>query len=174
MEKTKQLEVIKFLKSPAYQAILTGYNNKFQKKLDMFTAKYIGADDEGYTSNEPEYSEIAMQSRKYKIFESKLNDISDTSSGAILVKELIEEQMVNIKSQLLNSVTNGFGMSKDIATFTGDDIAKFEMLHEKDFHIFIVGMMNAPKYDDMELSLQNKYDIYDSPETNIADDEVEL
>lgn len=54
-------------------------------------------------------------------------------------------------------------MSKDVPTFTSDDVRKYIMLHKKDFHILVVGLM-MPSQDGQSASLQEKYDIYDKPE----------
>lgn len=160
MEKEKQLEVIKFLKSPEYQKVLKKYKNRYDTKKAKFEDKYESND---YSAGEPIYSELALQATKVKIFTDRLNDIKWDSEGADIIRGILEEQINNIKSHLLNSVTNSFGGSKDIATFTEDDLEKFKMLHDYDFHIFIVGMLN-PK---QEMSLDEKYDIYEDPEEQL-------
>ncbi len=162
MEKEDQIEVIKFLKSAEYQTTLRKYENKYINKYNKFEEKYFSA--AYYTSNEPEYSENAMQSRKYKIFKERIDDVKWISRGAELVRELLEEQAKNIKSHAMNSVTNSFGWSKDVAVFTEDDLFKFEMLHEKDFHIFIIWIMNPGD----EMDMDDKYSIYEDPEEQLV------
>ena len=52
-------------------------------------------------------------------------------------------------------------MSKDTPTSTSDDVRKYIMLHKKDFHVLIIGLMTP----DQEFgSVQEKYDVYDKPE----------
>jgi hypothetical protein len=111
-----------------------------------------------------EYSELAMQTRKLKIFRDRIADVKGDNEGAVLVREILEEQALNIRSHLYNTVTNSFGGSKDMACFSEDDIVKFKMLHEKDFHIFIVGIMNSGRE---EISAADKYSIYESPEDQL-------
>lgn len=166
INKEKQLAVIKYLKSPEYQEVLKKYSNQYEKTLAEFEAKYEWEDLKDYKSNEPEYSELAMQAQKLNIFRERIADIKGNSDGAVLVREILEEQYKNIKSHLYNTVTNSFGGSKDTACFTEDDILKFKMLHEKDFHIFIVGIMNSGNQGE-ELSISDKYDIYENPEDQL-------
>lgn len=161
--KEEQLAVIKFLKSPDYQEVLKKYANQYEASMNKFEAKYEW--EEAYKSGEIEYSELAMQAEKLKIYRNRIADIKWDSDWAVLVREILEEQYTNIKSHLYNSVTNSFGGSKDMATFTEDDIEKFKMLHAKDFHIFIVGIMNSN--EDKELSQEDKYDIYENPEDQL-------
>lgn len=164
--KEEQLSVIKFLKSPAYQEVLKKYEQKYDAKMAQFQAKYEWEDSDKYKSNEPIYSELAMQTRKLKIFKEKIEDVKGNSEWAVLLREILEEQAKNISSHLYNTVTNSFGWSKDIGCFTEDDIEKFKMLHMKDFHIFIVGIMNSGNNDE-ELSLSSKYEIYENPEDQL-------
>jgi len=157
MDKEQQLEVIKYIKSPEYQNILKKYSNVFENAYNKFEAKY---NTEEYLSNEATYSENALQIQKRKIFLSKIEDIKWESEWAVLLRKLLQEQADNIKSQYMNAVTNNFGISKDVAVFTEDDMCKWKMLHEKDFHIFVIWVMNPWE----EMSLKDKYDIYESPE----------
>lgn len=77
------------------------------------------------------------------------------------MRELIGQQISAIKSQLYNTVTNSFGMSKDTPMHTEDDLLLWRKLHYNDFHLSIIGMMNPPQ-DDYETV--NKNEIYDNPE----------
>jgi len=169
MLKENQVEVIKFLKSPEYQTVLKKYQNKYDTRYATFEAKYFG--EEEVLANEAEYSELSMQSIRYKIFIERINDIKWESQGAILIREMLTEQANNIKSHLLNTVTNSFWMSKDVPVFTEDDMAKFKMLHEKDFHVFIIWIMNPRDEVEAQMTLQDKYDIYENPEDQLTDDE---
>ena len=162
MKKEDQLEVIKFLKSPEYQEVLKKYSNRFETKLLAFKTKYAW---DNYKAGEPEYSENAMQSSRYKIFLKRIDDVKWLSRWAELVRKILGEQLINIESHYLSAVTNSFWSSKDIACFSEDDMYKYEMLHEKDFHIFIVGIMNSKE----EISLEEKYSIYENPEEQLVD-----
>jgi hypothetical protein len=84
------------------------------------------------------------------------------------MRELIGIQIKAIQSQLYNTVTNSFGMSKDVPIHTADDLIQWEMLHYNDFHLSIISMMN-PSQDDYGERIDTAK-VYDAPEDYFSEE----
>ena len=159
-EKELQIEVIKFLKGAQYTEVLKEYRNAYDAIKATLQAKYEVEDY--YTSNVAIHSEKKMMIEKLNIFKLFFDDIKWEGAAQEHIKELISVQIDAVKSQLYNTVTNSFGMSKDVSVHTEDDLMQWRMLHYNEFNISIVSMMN-PSKDEYSLPSDAK-DIYEDPE----------
>ncbi len=175
MERLDQSEVIKFIRWNFYKKLLEKYSNIYQRRRDAFETMYMW--ENCPASNEAKYSEIYMHSQRARMLQSKIDDITDNSRGAELVKEMLSEQIINVKSHF-QGLTNSLGMSKDVAIFTEDDKNKHKMSHELNMHLFIIGLMNPTKQGEDGLTESQKQAIYESPEDTIEkaswDDVIEV
>lgn len=161
-----QVEVIKYLKSAEYQKTLKKYENSYERTRKIFEATYEGEDSD-YKSNEATISEKRMMIEKLNVFKDKLADIKWEGVAQDEIRKLLEAQIFNTKSHLYNGVTNSFGMSKDTAVHTEDDLLIWRMGHEKDFHLFIVSMMNPPRDD---YDRVNTSEIYEDAEEYFSEE----
>ena len=161
--KKDQIEVIKFIKSTKYQEVLSGYAERISTIQDQFNGLYVWDD---YRSGDAVFSENYMYWVDIKGYLAKIEDIEKTgteSKGAELIIEMFKTQINHIKSHTYN-VTNSFGMSKDVAVFTSDDVLKRDIRNLSNIHLFIIGLMNPTQPHEEWLSDIQRLEIYDNPE----------
>lgn len=167
-----QIEVVKYLKTK--KDFIAKLDNKYQSIKNRFEAKYEGED--GYECVEAKFSKKHMIIQKLDFFKEVVDEFRDDNLGAKEILSILEGEITATRSQLYNRVTDEFGMSQDTAVFTQDDLDLFKSHHYKDFHIFVISMMNPIDPNDYEntgMSLDEKYEIYENPELYFNVDENE-